>query len=293
MSHRIERKELPGHKALCRLVGEDVAVFGEGTRLVDDDARGATGVDLVLVDTDGRPLLVDVVAGAEREIAARLFEHRAWLVESGRLFLKAYGREGVLRTDDAVVVFVCGEVPESVSAAVAALGEGGVRVYRAEAFSVDDEDVLSLEDVTPVPVARPVSPEPSGEQEEPRDETEVETGIRSHSVRALFDLFESGVDGLDGRIEASSSEEGVVFELSGRRLARVTWSPESFTVTVGQGRSNPIVVSDRVSLERALNAVVSYFVREEEPGRALDVPEVSEDVRSELAAVWSGVASEE
>jgi len=50
------------------------------------------------------------------------------------------------------------------------------------------------------------------------------------------------------------------------------------------------VVSDRVSLERALNSVVSLFVREERPrdggnGRSSDV-ELADDEQSVLSDIW-------
>jgi hypothetical protein len=289
MSYRIKRRPLPGHKALVRAVSENLDAFGEGARLVDDDARGASGVDVVVADGEGRPVLVDVVVGVERELPTRLHEHRAWLESSGRLFMKAYGREGVSRLEEPGFVFVVGEMPAAVSSALASSMDGPVRVLRAEAFTIDGEDVVSFEDVSPE-----IDELSTDAEERVSADSEEDVVPRSSDAAiALFDLFESGVDGLDGRIEQSEDEEGVVFSLSGRRLARVTWSPESFTVTVGEGRSNPIVVSDRVSLERALNAVVSYFVREEEPARAGDAASISEDERAELAAVWSGASRSE
>jgi len=294
MSYRIERTELPPRKAIARAIVEQLDSFGEGVRLVDDDARGPSGVDVVLADGEGRAFLLDVVVGQEREVPVRAADHRAWLASTGRLFMKAYGRDGVVGSDDPIVAFICGELAQSVVEAVSAMADENVRLYVAEAFRVDGEDAISLRDVTPRVVPR-VASAPSEmdvpEREAGGDGEPAPGGIRSESVRGLFELFRSGVDGLDGRIEASEEDDSMEFTLMKRPLAHVDWSPDSFTVTVGKGRSNPIVVSDRVSLERALNAVVSYFVREEEPSAPGLSEDVSEEERAELAAVWGGASS--
>ncbi len=103
-------------------------------------------------------------------------------------------------------------------------------------------------------------------------------------------LFRSGVDGLDGRIATAESGDRISFSLGDRRLADVAVSPGSFTVSPGDGLITPIVVSDRVSLERALNSVVSLFVRDERTtdggnGQGADV-ELTDDERSVLSDIW-------
>ena len=114
--------------------------------------------------------------------------------------------------------------------------------------------------------------------------------IQTDAVRTLLALFRSGVDGLDGRIRAVESDDVISFAVGDRPLARVAVSPGSFTVSPGDGVSNPIVVSDRVSLERALNSVVSLFVRDEAPrsgGNGDDAREaLDEEERAELAGIW-------
>jgi hypothetical protein len=69
-----------------------------------------------------------------------------------------------------------------------------------------------------------------------------------------------------------------------------------YTVATGDPSLNPIVVSDRVSLERALNAVISFFVREgQESGNGGDVA-ADEDgqQRDELQRIWGdGITSDE
>jgi hypothetical protein len=123
-------------------------------------------------------------------------------------------------------------------------------------------------------------------------ESPARSVIESDAVRALLALFRSGVDGLDSRISVAESNGGMTFALGDRTLAEVSVSPGSFTVSPGVEAASPIVVSDRVSLERALNAVVSMFVREEAPpgggngGAARR--ELPEEDRAELASIWGG-----
>lgn len=264
----------------------------DGARTVDADAQGPTGVDMVLVDEAGRPILVDILAEAPVVIPSRIFEHLDWLEQVRRLFLRAYSRDGVVKAEEPVLVFVAPAFPSTVQRAVSACQEAEVRLVRIETFLVDGVAEVSCEEVV-APEARRLTQATVRRTVEMSGSPGPNLGslIESNAVRALFALFKSGVDGLDGRIATRESNGGLVFEFGSRALASVSASPGSFTVSVGEPAANPIVVSDRVSLERALNAVVSSFVREGQGdeddgnGRAADLDPMA---TSELARIWGG-----
>lgn len=291
MTARIERIQLPESAQLRRALAARADSLHPGARVVDADVRGPTGVDLLLVDDDGRPVFVDVVLDSAGEVPTRIFDHTRWYEQNRRLFLKAYTNDGVVRIEDPVFVFVASRFPASVLEVVRAMPDVPVRLVRAEYFLIDGAAEVLLEDVTPsvqerisTSVARRTDDVSAGGESTPRDI------IESDAVRTLLALFRSGVDGLDGRIATTESDEGISFRVGDRRLADVAVSPGSFTVSPGDGLINPIVVSDRVSLERALNSVVSLFVREERPrdggnGQGSDV-ELADDERSVLSDIW-------
>ena len=291
MTARIERIQLPESAQLRRALAARADSLHPGARVVDADVRGPTGVDLLLVDDDGRPVFVDVVLDSAGEVPTRIFDHTRWYEQNRRLFLKAYTNDGVVRIEDPVFVFVASRFPASVLEVVRAMPDVPVRLVRAEYFLIDGAAEVLLEDVTPsvqerisTSVARRTDDVSAGGESTPRDI------IESDAVRTLLALFRSGVDGLDGRIATTESDEGISFRMGDRRLADVAVSPGSFTVSPGDGLINPIVVSDRVSLERALNSVVSLFVREERPrdggnGQGSDV-ELADDERLVLSDIW-------
>ena len=299
MTTRIERIQLPESAQLRTALVARADSVHPGARVVDADVQGPTGVDLLLVDDDGRPVFVDVVLDSAGEVPTRIFDHTRWYEQNRRLFLRAYTNDGVVRIEDPVFVFVASRFPASVLEVVRAMPDVPVRLVRAEYFLIDGAAEVLLEDVTPsvqeritTSVARRTDDMSAGGESTPRDI------IESDAVRALLALFRSGVDGLDGRIAATESDEGISFRMDDRRLADVAVSPGSFTVSPGDGLINPIVVSDRVSLERALNSVVSLFVREERPrdggnGRGSDV-ELADDERLVLSDIWGvGVQASE
>ncbi len=314
MKRRIEKAPLPRPAALRELIGGRADELSRGAVVIDADAQGATGVDILMVGEGGRPVFVDVVSGDAESVPARVFEHLAWIEENGRLFMRAYARDGIQEMDRPEIVFVAGGFPRGVLRALSVLSGMRVRLVRAEHFIIDGESELMLEEVAS-------TDDPAGEaaaSASPRREAPlaaagsgaVETDsvlgvpvrlkdeIESESVLTLLKLFRSGVDGLDGRVVETQSDGGVAFELAGRPLARVSVSPGSFTVTPGDHVANPIVVSDRVSLERALNSVVSLFVREEGPehGVAGDsaADGLDENERAELVGIWgSGLSGGE
>lgn len=291
MTTRIERIQLPESAQLRRALVARADSVHPGARVVDADVQGPTGVDLLLVDDDGRPVFVDVVLDSAGEVPTRIFDHTRWYEQNRRLFLKAYTNDGVVRIEDPVFVFVASRFPASVLEVVRAMPDVPVRLVRAEYFLIDGAAEVLLEDVTPsvrerisTSVARRTDDMSAGSESTPRDI------IESDAVRTLLALFRSGVDGLDGRIGTTESDEGISFRMGDRRLADVAVSPGSFTVSPGDGLINPIVVSDRVSLERALNSVVSLFVREEGPrdggkGEGSDV-ELADDERLVLSDIW-------
>ncbi len=291
MTTRIERIQLPESAQLRRALVARADSVHSGARVVDADIQGPTGVDLLLVDDDGRPVFVDVVLDSAGEVPTRIFDHTRWYEQNRRLFLKAYTNDGVVRIEDPVFVFVASRFPASVLEVVRAMPDVPVRLVRAEYFLIDGTAEVLLEDVTPsaqerisTSVARRTDDMSAGSEAAPRDI------IESAAVRTLLALFRSGVDGLDGRIATTESDEGISFRMGDRRLADVAVSPGSFTVSPGDGLINPIVVSDRVSLERALNSVVSLFVREERPsdggnGRGSDV-KLADGEESVLSEVW-------
>ena len=291
MATRIERIQLPESAQLRRVLVARADSVHPGARVVDADVQGPTGVDLLFVDDDGRPVFVDVVLDSAGEVPTRIFDHTRWYEQNRRLFLKAYTNDGVVRIEDPVFVFVASRFPASVLEVVRAMPDVPVRLVRAEYFLIDGAAEVLLEDVTPsvqerisTSVARRTDDVSAGGESTPRDI------IESDAVRTLLALFRSGVDGLDGRIATTESDEGISFRMGDRRLADVAVSPGSFTVSPGDGLINPIVVSDRVSLERALNSVVSLFVREERPrdggnGQGSDV-ELADDERLVLSDIW-------
>jgi hypothetical protein len=291
MTTRIERIQLPESAQLRRALVARADSVHPGARVVDADVQGPTGVDLLLVDDDGRPVFVDVVLDSAGEVPTRIFDHTRWYKQNRRLFLKAYTNDGVVRIEDPVFVFVASRFPASVVEVVRAMPDVPVRLVRAEYFLIDGAAEVLLEDVTPsvqkrisTSVARRTDDMSAGGESTPRDI------IESDAVRTLLALFRSGVDGLDGRIATTESDEGISFRMGDRRLADVAVSPGSFTVSPGDGLINPIVVSDRVSLERALNSVVSLFVRDERPrdggnGQGSDV-DLADDERLVLSDIW-------
>ncbi len=291
MATRIERIQLPESAQLRRALAARADSVHPGARVVDADVQGPTGVDLLFVDDDGRPVFVDVVLDSAGEVPTRIFDHTRWYEQNRRLFLKAYTNDGVVRIEDPVFVFVASRFPASVLEVVRAMPDVPVQLVRAEYFLIDGAAEVLLEDVTPsvqerisTSVARRTDDVSAGGESTPRDI------IESDAVRTLLALFRSGVDGLDGRIATTESDEGISFRMGDRRLADVAVSPGSFTVSPGDGLINPIVVSDRVSLERALNSVVSLFVREERPrdggnGQGSDV-ELADDERLVLSDIW-------
>ncbi len=292
MATRIERIQLPESAQLRRVLVARADSVHPGARVVDADVQGPTGVDLLFVDDDGRPVFVDVVLDSAGEVPTRIFDHTRWYEQNRRLFLKAYTNDGVVRIEDPVFVFVASRFPASVLEVVRAMPDVPVRLVRAEYFLIDGAAEVLLEDVTPsvqerisTSVVRRTDDMAAGGESTPRRDI-----IESDAVRTLLALFRSGVDGLDGRIATTESDEGIFFRMGDRRLADVAVSPGSFTVSPGDGLINPIVVSDRVSLERALNSVVSLFVREEGPrdggnGQGSDV-ELADDERLVLSDIW-------
>jgi hypothetical protein len=295
MAARIERVPLPEPAQLRRVLAGSADSLYPGARVVDADVQGPTGVDLLLVDDDGRPVFVDVVLESAGAIPTRIFEHMRWFEQVRRLFLKAYTSEGVVRVEDPVFVFVGPRFPASVVEAVGAMSGVPVRLVRAEYFLIEGAAEVLLEDVTPAASERVSSSVARRTDDMPVRGSRPRNVIESDAVRALLALFRSGVDGLDGRIATTESDAGISFSIGDRRLAEVSVSPGSFTVSPGDGLVNPIVVSDRVSLERALNSVVSLFVREERPrdggnGRGPGV-EMADDERAALSEIWGGGVS--
>jgi hypothetical protein len=349
MKRRIERAPLPDIATMRRLVGEQASELCEGAVVVDADAQGSTGVDLLMVDGLGRPVFVDVVTEDAASVLARVFEHLAWIAENKRLFLRAYAGDGVSDEGTPSIVFVGERYSRGVVDGLTRLSGLSVRLMRAEYLIIDGEGELLLEEVAstgdagedrpsvgmadersgrivdvsprtavedPAPAVavedsipslvleQPPRPDAREEPSHPTPEQDASsssrlgTGIESESALGLLKLFTSGVDGLDGRIIETESNGGAVFELHGRRLAGVSVSPGSFTVTPGDRVGNPIVVSDRVSLERALNAVVSLFVREGRPESDSDSSSAEDTLdsseRSELVGIWgSGLGGNE
>jgi hypothetical protein len=287
---RIERIALPDPAQLRRALEARAEGLHPGARVADADVQGPTGVDLLLADDDGRPVFVDIALESSGEIPTRIFDHTRWFEQNRRLFLKAYADSGVVRIEDPVFVFVSSRFPASVVAAVAAMASIEVRLVRAESFLIDGATEVLLEDVTP-PSTEAVSRPVARRTDEMRgSDSKPQAIIESEAVRALLALFRSGVDGLDGRIVVQETSDRISFSAGGRRLAEVVVSPGSFTVSLGDGLINPIVVSDRVSLERALNAVVSLFVREERSvdggnGQG-DAAQLGDDEREALSEIW-------
>jgi hypothetical protein len=296
---RIERVPLPEPAQLRSLICSAADQIHVGARVVDADAQGLSGVDIIMTDESGSAVLVDIISDGIRTIPTRIYEHLNWLAENRRLFLRAYSGDGLVGADAPLFVFVAPAFPSSVVRAVSWMPDVCVQLVRAEQLLVDGDPELLLEKIEPkrtdsvsTAVARR-APELNGGAE-----SRLEGRIESEAVRTLFTLFRSGVDGLDGRISADEANGGFQFVLDGTRLATVAVSPGSFTVSTGDPVTNPIVVSDRVSLERALNAVISFFVRE---GRVCPADhdgdsgasELTRDEQAELRRIWDeGISGE-
>lgn len=282
---------------LRRLACAAAEELHEGATIVDDDAQGPTGIDLILADEDGSPVLIDILPGDAGAVPTRLFEHIEWMESNARLIQRAYAASGIVRVEHPVFVFVAPGFPDAVVRAIAAVSDASVSLVRATPFLVDGRPELLLDRVqyrAPRVMSRAV--ERRTQELDSEAGSSFESKIESDGVRALFSLFKSGVDGLDGRIAARDSNGGMVFELDGRRLAAVGVSPGSFTVATGDPSLNPIVVSDRASLERALNAVISFFVREGQEGGNGSAPAVdpAQQEREELRRIWGdGIGGEE
>ena len=292
MPARIERIPTPDPPQFRRALFGRADGLYQGARMVDSDVQGPTGVDLLLVDDEGRPVFVDVLLSDAAAIPTRVFEHTRWLRENRRLLLRAYANEGLVRIEDPVFVFVGSRFPSSVLAAVGSMPEVPVRLVRAEFFLIDGAAEVLLEDVTPAEADR-ISVEVARRTSDMRAaESDPRNVIESEAVRALLALFRSGVDGLDGRMTARDMDDRICFTIGDQQLAEVVVSPGSFTVSPGDGLSNPIVVSDRVSLERALNSVVSLFVRDEQAGGGGNGQdggvELSDNERAVLSEIWNG-----
>lgn len=300
MNAKLERTALPEGAKLRRLLASRAGDLLPGAKLVDPDVRGSTGVDLLLADESGRPVFVEIVTGTGGDVPTRVFDHMGWLDRNRRLFAKAYAEGGVVNAEEPLFVFVGAAFPPAAVRAVAAIDGLSVRLLRVESFLVDGEPELLFEEIQQGPRRQgekaPAGANAGGDGGAPRGRSGE---IQSEEVRSLLSLFRSGVDGLDGRVSERDADGGMAFELDGRTLAFVSMSPVSFTVSPGDRLVNPIVVSDRVSLERAMNAVVSLFVREHvgapDAGRGEDAPtSLSEGERVELAAAWgSGAAGRE
>ncbi len=288
----IERASLPEPSQLRRLICSAADRIHVRARVVDADAQGLSGVDIIMTDEEGSAILVDLVSDGVRTIPTRIYEHVDWLAENRRLFLRAYSGDGLVGADAPLFVFVAPQFPSSVISAVSRMLDVRVQLVRAEQLLVDGDPELLLEkielkgtDSVSAAVVRR-APELNGGVESPLEEK-----IQSEAIRTLFTLFRSGVDGLDGRISAEEANGGFHFILDGARLATVAVSPGSFTVSTGDPVANPIVVSDRVSLERALNAVISFFVREGRVRPAGDdgdggTRELTRDEQAELRRIW-------
>jgi hypothetical protein len=293
MKTRIERSPLPDPATFRRMISERAEGMIEGAKLVDADAQGFTGFDLILADDEGRPIFVDIVTDSVGEIPSRAFEHLEWLERNKRLFLKAYSRDGIVRTEEPIFVFLAPKFPSGTVRAIGSMRGVTVKLVRAECVLVDGAGDILLEEISSTE-EQPAAMIPAGAGGRGgQADSALDVKIESESVRRLLALFRSGVDGLDGRISERDWNGGTVFELSGHPLAHVTVSPVSFTVSPGDRAGNPIVVSDRVSLERALNAVVSLFVREGRPAegeagsRAGSGGPVDRE-NPDLAGIWGG-----
>lgn len=291
---KIERAGLPDQSVLRRLLGESPDRIVEGASVVDADIQGATGVGMLLADERGRPILVDAAIADPCDVPFRLVEHMEWFEENRRLFLRAYSGDGVVKVEEPIFVFVAEGFPKSVVRVMGALRVAQVKLLRAEYMLVDGAGAMLLTEERLVEHPR-VSPAVTRRVAEANGVAGLglEEGIETEAVRRLFALFISGVDGLDGRISVDRSNGGLVFRLEDTSLAAVSLSPGSFTVSPGDPLVNPIVVSDRVSLERALNAVVSLFVRERQPGPDGGEPAglalgVTGRDREELGRIWGG-----
>jgi hypothetical protein len=255
MTTRIERIQLPESAQLRTALVARADSVHPGARVVDADVQGPTGVDLLLVDDDGRPVFVDVVLDSAGEVPTRIFDHTRWYEQNRRLFLRAYTNDGVVRIEDPVFVFVASRFPASVLEVVRAMPDVPVRLVRAEYFLIDGAAEVLLEDVTPsvqerisTSVARRTDDMSAGGESTPRDI------IESDAVRALLALFRSGVDGLDGRIATTESDEGISFRMDDRRLADVAVSPGS-PRRAAEGRRERSGIGRSVGERRAVGAV--------------------------------------
>ncbi len=261
--------------------------------MVDADAQGPTGIDMVLADDAGRPILVDIVLDAPTEIPTRVFDHLEWLEQTRRLFLRAYSRDGVVKTEEPVLVFMAEVFSPAVMKAVSCCPDAEIRLIKVEHFVIDGIGEVCCEEVSR---ARDAAPEPGRGAENERDRRRLRVRLRRQDRVRRRPRALRALQVRHRRPRRQHLHQGLerrhLFELGQRPLAVVSTSPGSFTVSLGDPVANPIVVSDRVSLERALNAVVSSFVREGEGAGSDDgnghATSLDDGTTAELARIWGG-----
>jgi hypothetical protein len=136
---------------LKRLLDRPGAVrfdFG-AVRLVDGNVVEPDGVDAILCDDAGNPVLLEILQGNTETIPYRIFHHLDWLQGRSRLFLRAYLHSGILQADDPLFIFLAPSFPAVVIRAVGLIESVRVRLITARTGRIAGAPGLLLRDVPP------------------------------------------------------------------------------------------------------------------------------------------------
>lgn len=135
-----------------RLLRRQAHQLCHGTRIVDDKAQDVCGADMVLAEAAGNPVFLNILWRDPLQMPFKMLDHLARLARRPGLFLRAYGREGIMRLDDPLFIFVLPSYPAELLKAVAGIKWARVRLYHAQPVVLDGtKGVLLMQPQNGVP----------------------------------------------------------------------------------------------------------------------------------------------